>query len=328
MPQWAGSSWYYIAYAVHESLKPQATISEQISNPVFQSAIQHWLPVDMYVGGTEHATRHLIYARFWHKFLFDCGVVHSKEPFLCLKNQGLILGEDGRKMSKRYGNVVNPDDVVERFGADTLRVYEMFMGPFEEGQAWSTDNMIGSRRFLEKVWRLAERVISKAGEVGLPGGSPTSEIAIKRILHQTIKKVTDDIELFKFNTAISQMMIAASAFEARGISRDDLRIFLIILAPFAPHISEELWSKLGGADLVYQASWPRHDENLLTEERLSLAIQVNGKLRDEMEVAQDLSEEEIITQALSREKIQLWMKGRSHQKTIYVKGKLVNIVVT
>ncbi len=306
MPQWAGSSWYYLRYCdPHNNVALVGKKSET-----------YWNPVDMYVGGTEHATRHLIYARFWHKFLFDCGVVHSEEPFLCLKNQGLILGEDGRKMSKRYGNVVNPDDVVERFGADTLRVYEMFMGPFEEGQAWSTDNMIGSRRFLEKVWRLAEKCGTE---------TPTDNL---RILHQTIKKVTDDIELFKFNTAISQMMIAASAFEASGISRDDLRIFLTILAPFAPYLSEELWSELGGADLVYQAPWPHHDEKLLVEESFSLAIQVNGKLRDEMMVAQGLSEEEIISQALSREKIQLWIKGKSPQKTIYVKGKLVSIVVT
>lgn len=306
MPQWAGSSWYYLRFM--DPRNDTALVGTE--------AEKYWDSVDMYVGGTEHATRHLIYARFWHKFLFDLGVVHTEEPFSCLKNQGLILGEDGRKMSKRYGNVVNPDDVVERFGADTLRVYEMFMGPFEEGQAWSTDNMIGSRRFLEKVWRLAEKCGTE---------TPANNL---RILHQTIKKVTEDIELFKFNTAVSHMMIAASAFEMNGISRDDLRLFLIILAPFAPHLCEELWSELGGTGFVYHAPWPRYDENLLSEESFSLAIQVNGKLRDEMLIARSLSEAEIVQAVLAREKVQLWIKGKSTQKTIYVKEKLVNIVAT
>ena len=330
MPQWAGSSWYYIAYCISESLNPSAggqvsiPISEQISKPEFRNNITRWLPVDMYVGGTEHATRHLIYARFWHKFLFDIGVVSTPEPFARLKNQGLIMGEDGRKMGKRYGNVINPDDVVEKFGADTLRVYEMFMGPFEEGQAWSADNMVGSRRFLEKVWRIAERM----KEVRLAAASLTSGADVLRMLHQTIKKVTDDIENFKFNTAISQMMIAASAMETSGISRDDFKYFLIIFSPFAPHLAQELWENLGEHGFIYKSAWPQADETLAMKTVIRVAIQINGKVRDEMEVSAGITEAEIIPLALAREKVKLWISGKTTPKVLYVKGSLVSIVVT
>lgn len=305
MPQWAGSSWYYLRYMdPHNS---EALVGKE--------AEKQWAPVDMYVGGTEHATRHLIYARFWHKFLLDIGVVSTQEPFMRLKNQGLIMGEDGRKMSKRYGNVVNPDDVVERFGADTLRVYEMFMGPFEDGIAWSTDNMIGSRRFLEKVWRIAEKV-----------GESTSGEA-ERVLHQTIKKVTEDIEAFKFNTAISQMMIAATVFEKEALSKKDFSLFLAILSPFAPHIAQELWEELGNEGFIYAAPWPIFDEEKCKKGLVMVAIQINGKVRDEIQIDPELSEEEVIKLALGREKVALWIKGHTPQKTLYVKGRLVSIVV-
>ena len=315
MPQWAGSSWYYLRYMDPQNAEALVGKKEE----------KYWAPVDMYVGGTEHATRHLIYARFWHKFLLDIGVVSTQEPFIRLKNQGLIMGEDGRKMSKRYGNVVNPDDVVERFGADTLRVYEMFMGPFEDGIAWSTDNMVGSRRFLEKVWRIGMRVL----EVGLPTpgvGSPTSNSA-QRVLHQTIQKVTEDIEAFKFNTAISQMMIAASTFEKENILKENFSLFLTILSPFAPHITQELWEVLGNSGFIYEAPWPTFDTSKTRAEQVTVAIQINGKVRDEMRIEAELPEEEVIHMALKREKVTLWIKGHTPQKTLYVKGRLVSIVV-
>ena len=305
MPQWAGSSWYYLRY----------TDPHNDKELVGKDKEKYWTPVDMYVGGTEHATRHLIYARFWHKFLFDISVVSTEEPFMRLKNQGLIMGEDGRKMSKRYGNVVNPDEVVERFGADTLRVYEMFMGPFEDGISWSTDNMVGSRRFLEKVWRVA----GKVGESSSP--------EVERSLHQSIKKVTEDIEAFKFNTAISKMMITANVFEGGAVSRGDFSTFLMLLSPFAPHISQELWEIVGREGFVYNATWPVFAESKSKVGQVTIAIQINGKVRDEMLIDAELSESEVLAQALAREKVTLWINGQKTQKTLYVKGRLVSIVV-
>lgn len=318
MPQWAGSSWYYLRFM--DPHNNEVLVGEDKE--------KYWAPVDVYVGGTEHATRHLIYARFWHKFLHDLGIVSTAEPFVRLKNQGLIRGEDGRKMSKRYGNVVNPDDVVEHFGADTLRMYEMFMGPFEEGIAWSTDNMVGSRRFLEKVWRLGMKLIEV--ELQSRDGSSTSisSPGAERSLHQTIKKITEDIESFKFNTAISQMMIAVGVFEKELLSKKDFKTFLTLLAPFAPHLTEELWEGLGGKGFLCQTSWPHTLEDKCRSEQVMIAIQINGKVRDQMLVNPDLPEEELITLALAREKVILWISGQKPKKTLSVKGRLVSIVVS
>lgn len=306
MPQWAGSSWYYLRYADPHNDGELAS----------KDSLQYWCNdgVDMYVGGTEHATRHLIYARFWHKFLFDIGVVSNEEPFRQLRNQGLILGSDGKKMSKRFGNVVNPDEMVEKFGADTMRVYEMFMGPFEDGISWSTDNMVGSRRFLEKVWRIAERV-----------GSASSQNT-QQSLHQCIKKVGEDIEAFKFNTAISQMMITATVMEKEEISRDDFQKFLIILSPFAPHICQELWQELGGEGFIYEAAWPAFDPHKVIVESVTIAIQINGKVRDEMEISLSSTESELLAEALEREKVKTWLGGKAPTKVHYVSGRVLNIV--
>ena len=308
MPGWAGSSWYFLRYMDPKNKKELAGKKE----------LEYWKAVDVYVGGAEHATGHLLYARFWLKFLRDLGIAPAEEPFLELHNQGLILAADGRKMSKRWGNVVNPDDIIATYGADTLRVYEMFMGPFTDSIAWSTESIIGARRFLERVWRIAEKVIKeKAKETG------ETE---KRILHKTIKKISNDIKSFNFNTAISAMMICASVWEKGTVTISDLKLLLQILSPFAPHITEEIWLAAGEKKSINLSAWPKWSEELAKDTVFKIAIQVNGKVRDEMEIAADLSEEEVKKLALSQEAISKWLTGPA-KKIIYVKNKLVNIVV-
>ena len=308
MPQWAGSCWYYLRYIDPKNKKELVSKQKE----------KYWMPVDLYVGGAEHATRHLIYARFWHKFLYDIGVVSTKEPFLRLKSVGVILGPDGRKMSKRYGNIVNPDDVCKKFGADSLRVYEMFMGPFDQEITWQEKGVVGARRFLERVWKLRDKVGRKK-EVGS---------RILKILHQTIKKVTEDIENFKFNTAISQLMICANELEKEEkIDKEIFENFLKLLAPFAPHICEEIWQFLGHKRSIFLAPWPKWDEKLAREEMITLIIQVNGKVRDKIEVEADISEEKAKELAISRERIKKWVEGREIKKIIFVPGKLINLVI-
>ena len=319
MPQWAGSSWYYIAYCISENLKSQIPISKQTQGAQIQNKIKHWLPVDLYVGGADHATRHLIYARFWHKVLFDLGFVAHVEPFLRLKNQGLIAGEDGRKMSKRWGNVVNPDDVIAQFGADTLRVYEMFMGPFEDAIVWSTDAIVGPRRFLERVWRLREKIQHTTYNI--------QHTKIERLLHKTIKKVSDDIEQLKFNTAISALMILVNEIEKEeAITEDIYKTLLLLLSPFAPHITEELWHDRGGEGFICNASWPRYEEEKTKGGTVRIVVQVNGRVRDTFEAIPDASEEAIKKEAQTREAVTKFMEGKEVLKVVYVPGKLVNIV--
>jgi leucyl-tRNA synthetase len=304
MPQWAGSSWYYLRYMDPHNDQHLVAIKKE----------KYWAPVDMYVGGMEHATRHLIYARFWHKFLYDEGVVSTKEPFMRLKTVGLIQAEDGRKMSKRWGNVINPDDVVARMGADTLRVYEMFMGPFGQAIAWSTDDMVGSRRFIEKVWRLQERVS--------PGGE--HDVVL---LNQTIKKVTDDISSFDFNTAVAAMMVLANDFEKRKeISQEAYRTLIQLLAPFAPHVADEIWEDLGEEGSVHVSAWPRFDETLLVADTVMIAVQINGKVRSEVQVSSNASEAEVTAAALSDEMVQKFLEGTDPKRIIYVPGRLLSIV--
>lgn len=306
MPQWAGSSWYYLRFIDPKNKKV-------LVDPKKEKA---FMPVSLYVGGAEHATRHLIYARFWHKFLYDQKIISTPEPFERLHSVGLISAEDGRKMSKRYGNVVNPDDVIALYGADTLRVYEMFMGPFGSGIAWSTDNMIGSRRFLEKVWNLKTYINKKESE------------KVTRELHKTIKKVGDDIENFSFNTAISAMMIFVNTVqEEKTLTEGSYKSFLHILTPFAPHITEELWKELGGKKSIYLSSWPTFKESLLVSNTIKMMVQVNGKIRGELEVSQGLSDEEIATLALKLESVLPHIQGKEIKKTIVIKGKIVSLVV-
>jgi leucyl-tRNA synthetase len=308
MPQWAGSSWYYLRY-----IDPKNT--KEIVDPKKE---KYWQPVDMYVGGTEHATRHLIYARFWHKFLYDIGVASTIEPFKQLKNQGLIAGADGRKMSKRFGNVVNPDDVIRLYGADSFRLYEMFMGPFDQGNVWNTDNMMGPRRFIEKVWRIGEKI----GRV-----EPASK-KLETAVHKTIVKVKEDIEVFSFNTAISAMMILANEMEkVETVEQSEYETLLKLLAPFAPHVTEELWFNLGHKQSIHLEPWPIHDNAKTLSQTMKLAVQVNGKVRDTIEVIHSVSEEEVRAIALASPTVHKWIGDGEIKKFIYVKNRLVNIVI-
>lgn len=308
MPNWAGSSWYFLRY-----IDPHN--SKALADP---EKMNYWLPVDIYNGGMEHTTLHLLYSRFWNKFLFDIGVSPVSEPYACRRSHGMILAYDGQKMSKSKGNVVNPDDVVREFGADSIRLYEMFMGPFGEAIPWSTEGVSGVRRFLDKIWRLREKISSHE----------FSNRDIKVLLHKTIKKVGEDIEQFHFNTAVSQMMIFVNAAEKENeIDKETFELFLCVLAPFAPHIAEELWRDLKNEHSLFLETWPVYDNLLVRDEVITLVIQVNGKVRDQIAVNADISEEEAKEKAFASEKIKKFTEGKSIRKVIFVKGKLMNIVV-
>jgi leucyl-tRNA synthetase len=309
MPQWGGSCWYYLRYISPMNSKAFADPKE----------MDYWMNVDLYVGGAEHAVLHLLYARFWHKVLFDLGFVKDKEPFKRLMNQGMILGEDNEKMSKSRGNVINPDDVIRQYGADTLRLYEMFMGPFDAVKPWSTKGIEGSFRFLQKVWRLLEE-----GTVTDEADSP----AISKQLHKTIKKVGEDIEGMHFNTAISQMMILANdAMKEKRLSKLFLETFALILSPFAPHMAEELWEKLGHKETLAYAPWPAFDPALVVDDAFELVFAVNGKKRSSKQVPMGIVEADAISEAMADVAIQKNLEGKEVVKKIYVPGKLVNIVV-
>jgi leucyl-tRNA synthetase len=276
-----------------------------------------WMPVDWYNGGMEHTVLHLLYSRFWNKFLYDLKLVPTSEPYKKRTSHGIILAEGGEKMSKSKGNVINPDAIVEQFGADTLRLYEMFMGPFEQAIAWSESALIGPRRFLEKVWRLREKV--SAGS-----SCPT-------LMHQTIKKVSEDIESMGFNTAVSSLMIYVNALEKQeNISKKEFQTLLLLLAPFAPHITEELWSTLGvdQRDSIHNQGWPTYDSNKLTKDEVVIAIQVNGKVRASLTVSSGQSEEEIKAKALDLAEVKKWLGGKEPKKVILVPRKIISIVTT
>jgi leucyl-tRNA synthetase len=275
--------------------------------------------VDFYVGGAEHATRHLIYARFWHKFLFDIGVVNYDEPFTRLQHVGLIMAEDGRKMSKRWGNVINPDDIIEKFGADAMRVYEMFMGPFGAACAWNTNGLTGARKFLDRIWAIAHNTqhITR-----------NSSKEIQGLLHKTIKKVGEDIVEFKFNTCISAMMILSNMIEGGEISQKDFAKFIQILAPFAPHLAEEIWrDKLGNKESIFQSAWPVFDSELIKDETVNLVVQVNGKLRATISAPAEISQDEAMKLAQENENVKKYLDGKEIIKVIFVAGKLLNIVI-
>ncbi len=313
MPQWAGSCWYYLAYITKKTNRYALTAKR---------SLQKWLPVDVYVGGAEHATRHLIYARFWHKFLFDIGMVSTDEPFTRLQNVGLILASDGRKMSKRYGNVVNPDEIVERFGADSLRIYEMFMGPFNQSIAWNTDSLVGAARFLERVWRMKEKAQSTVHK------DQAKNTELDSLLHQTIRKVRDDIEAFRFNTAISALMILLNALEKKtAILPETFKIFVKLLAPFAPHLSEELWAHLGYKKSVHLEPWPAYNETIAASAPIVIIVQVNGKNRGSFTATRGESKDRLQAAALALESVQKWMEGKTIPAVIVVPDRLVNIVL-
>jgi len=303
MPQWAGSSWYYLRF-----IDPHNT--EALIDPQKEKM---WDPVDVYVGG-DHAVRHLIYARFWHKFLYDIGVVTSIEPFERLEFLGFILAEDGRKMSKRWGNIINPDDIVEQNGADALRVYEMFMGPFENTIAWSADSLVGARRFLERVNGLEDHTVTNEP-------APTT-----KLLHKTIKKVSEDIEAFKFNTAISAMMIYLNEAEKGGLTKESYTSFLRLLAPFAPHISEELWEKIGRVDSIHLEKWPKADSVYMSDDEVTVGVQFNGKIRGSITLSPKASEEEALALVHEDRVLSARLTGEI-SKVIYVPGRILNIVL-
>ena len=305
MPNWAGSSWYYLRYPDPKNSKAFADVKK----------LKYWTPVNWYNGGNEHTTLHLLYSRFWHKFLFDLGLVPTKEPYMKRTSHGLILAGGGEKMSKSRGNVVNPDDIINTFGADTLRLYEMFMGPFDQAIAWSEEAIIGPRRFLEKVWKIGHKITTSQ--------NPTS-----KLLNKTVKKVTEDIEEMRFNTAISSMMILATEMErAKSVSKEDYKKFLQILAPFAPHVCEELWSVLGEKKFINVSVWPKWDAGAILDDEIKIVIQVNGKLRGEILVSKDSAEEEIKKLALADNQIIKFMAGKEPKNIIYIKNRLINIVV-
>ena len=311
MPQWAGSSWYFLRYMDPHNDKALAS----------KEALEYWSPVDWYNGGMEHTTLHLLYSRFWHKFLYDIGVVPTKEPYAKRTSHGMILGEGGEKMSKSRGNVVNPNDIVAQYGADTMRTYIMFIGDFEKAVSWSSEAVKGSKRFLDRVWNLAESA-GESYEV-----TPANEPAI----HKTIKKVTDDIDNLKMNTAIAALMTLVNEFYANGCTRGDMRYLLLLLSPFAPHIVEELWENLGFAaqegKMACQTQWPTYDESKTVASTVEMAVQVNGKLRGTIQIAVDSEEKAVVDAAMALDKVQKAAEGKQLVKTILVKNKLVNLIV-
>ncbi len=319
MPQWAGSCWYYLRY-----LSPKND-----TLPWTKEEESYWMPVDLYVGGVEHAVLHLLYARFWQHVLYDLGYVSTKEPFKRLVNQGMILGEDHQKMSKSRGNVVNPDDMINEYGADTLRIYEMFMGPLEQVKPWNTQSVAGVYKFLNKVWNL---IIDENGEVHKSIKNNQEDkygnTNLEKLLHRTIKKVGEDIEALKFHTAISQMMTFVNeALAKKEISMKMAKDFVLILSPFAPHIAEELWQILGNKETLAYEPWPSYDKELVKENTITIALQVNGKLRDTIEVDANLEKEKILSLAKENEKIKKHIKEKEIKREILVPKRLVNFVI-
>ena len=307
MPQWAGSSWYFLRYMDPHNDKA-------IASP---EALKYWSPVDWYNGGMEHTTLHLLYSRFWHKFLYDIGVVPTKEPYAKRTSHGMILGENGEKMSKSRGNVVNPDEIVDTYGADTMRLYEMFIGDFEKAAPWSPKSIKGCRRFLERVWALADKV---------QDGDTYSE-QHEVLMNRTIKKVGEDADNLKANTAIAALMTMLNEFYDKGVNRAEYKTFLALLNPFAPHITEELWQQLGETGLLSVAPWPTYDEAKTVESTVELAVQVNGKLKCTIKLAADADKQTAIDTAMAEEKVQHAIEGKQIVKQIVVPGKIVNLVV-
>lgn len=313
MPQWAGSCWYYLRYI--DPKNDQALADKE--------KLSEWLPVDIYIGGAEHAVLHLLYARFWHKVLYDLGVVSTKEPFQKLFNQGMILGEGNEKMSKSKGNVVNPDDIIESHGADTLRLYEMFMGPLDASIAWSTNGLDGSRRFLDRIWRL---LVEEDGGLS-PKVQDSEDTLLEKVYHQTVKKVTEDFEGLRFNTAISQLMVFINdAYKAPVLPKRYVEGFVKMLAPIAPHIAEELWSKLGGTETISYEAWPAFDEAKLVDDEVEIVVQINGKVKAKLMVPADANREALEEIAMGDVNVKEQIDGKTVRKVIAVPGKLVNIV--
>lgn len=315
------SSWYYLRYADPKNNE----------KPFDKLRVKKWLPVDLYVGGAEHTVLHLLYSRFFTKVLHKLGYIEFDEPFLKMRHQGLIISEDGRKMSKSLGNVVNPDQVVDEVGADALRMFEMFMGPLEDMKPWNTKGIVGITRFIERVWKLQHKVYAEVDKDGSQIFNDQFSIFNKKsnsLIHKTIKKVTEDIEAMRFNTAIAALMILINDLEKQERTRTaDYEKFILLLSSFAPHIAEELWSQLGHSESIFKEKWPEYDPKLIQDEMINLVIQVNGKVRDTIEIAADINEEDAKKAAMQSEKVKKYINGKEVKKVIYVKGRLVNMVV-
>ncbi|EKD58963.1 MAG: hypothetical protein ACD_56C00017G0001, partial [uncultured bacterium] len=308
MDTFVDSSWYFLRY-------PDPHNEEKFCA---DDRLKKWMPVDLYIGGAEHTYMHLLYARFFTKAMKKIGLIDFDEPFLKLRHQGMVLDKEGKKMSKSKGNVINPDSMVEKFGADSVRTYMLFAAPLEDEVMWNEDNIVGVRRFLDKVWKLQEKSIN----------IDESDNKIKILLNKTIKKVSEDIENFRFNTAISQMMILVNAMEKKEkISAVDYESLIAMLSPFAPHITEEIWEALGNKESIFLQAWPKADEKYLQDEEIEMVVQVNGKVRDRLMVAHDVTEDEVKETALESEKVKIFTEGKEIRKIIFVPGKLINIVV-
>ena len=306
MPQWAGSSWYFLRYCDPHNDK------ELIS----KEAAEYWTPVDWYNGGMEHTTLHLLYSRFWHKFLYDIGVVPTSEPYQKRTSHGMILGENGEKMSKSRGNVVNPDEIVDTYGADTMRLYEMFIGDFEKAAPWNSDSIKGCKRFIEKYWNLQEKVVD--------GDEYTPDM--EALMHKTIKKVTEDIDNLKANTAIAAMMSLVNELTSKGCNKAELKTLTILLNPFAPHVTEEMWEVMSFGGMVNQAEWPKYDEEKTKENNVEIVLQIMGKVRAKITVPVDMAKDDVLAAAKAEPKMAELLAGKEIKKEIYVPGKLVNFV--
>ena len=315
MPQWAGSCWYFIRFV-------DANNDAEPWDPAVEA---YWMPVDLYIGGAEHAVLHLLYARFWHKVLYDLGYVSTNEPFKKVINQGMILGENGERMSKSRGNVVTPDDVVEEWGADSFRLYEMFMGPLEAVKPWQTKGIAGVHRFLSRFWRLA---VDSDGEISQRVQAEAESETFQRHLHRTVKKVTEDIEAMQFNTAISAMMeLLNAAYKEPGITGESVETFVLLLSPFAPHLGEEIWSRLGHSRTLAYEPWPEYEAELVQAETVTISIQVNGKLRGTLTVPAGMGQNTVVEQAREVKGVQRHLEGKTVRKEIFVPGRIVNFVV-
>lgn len=316
MPQWAGSCWYYLRFIDPHNDQEFSSLDKQ----------KEWLPVDLYIGGVEHAVLHLLYARFWHKVLYDLGYVATKEPFQKLVNQGMILGTNNEKMSKSRGNVINPDDIVNEYGADTLRIYEMFMGPLEATKPWNTNGVEGAHRFLSRVWRL---FVAEDGSLNTKIADEPGSDDFKRTWHKTVKKVTEDMENLRFNTAISQLMIFVNeAYKTDVVSREAAESLVQLLSPLAPHLAEELWQRLGHEESITYVPWPSYDEAWTVDSEVEIVVQVNGKIVERTKIAKDMDQAAMQEHALSLPNVAAAVSGKTVRKVIAVPGKLVNIVVS